>query len=82
MAGYCHKLIKSVAQGITGEFYENAARDNTFYKQFPNERQFIAAYWQHMVDPARKALVWMLARPEYPADVKSMIHEALVSIAR
>lgn len=76
--GYCHKMIKEVAQGITAHFYETAARDDKFYKQFPNAKRFIAAYWQHMIDPARNTLVYMLGQPQYSDQVKAEIHQALL----
>ena len=76
--GYCHKMVKEVAQGITEHFYEVAAQENVFYKQFPSAKRFVAAYWQHMIKPARETLVYMLGQPQYSAETKADIHKALI----
>lgn len=76
--GYCHRMVKEVAQGITEHFYETAARDDKFYKQFPSAKTFVKAYWQHMVKPARETLVYMLSQPQYSDRIKAEIHEALI----
>lgn len=75
---YCHKLIKSTAQGIAGSFYEVAASADDFYKLHPSQPRFIRLYWQQFLKPARETLANMLALPGYTDHVKAEIHQALL----
>lgn len=73
----CHKLIKSVAIEMAGSFYEDAARDNEFYRIWPNQKEFIRKQWGTFVRAARTSLAQML-KGSYPESTKETIFEALL----
>ncbi len=75
---YCHKLVKSTAQGIAGAFYEVAAQANDFYALHPSQPRFIRAHWQHFTEPARQTLAEMLSRSDTTDHVKAQIYDALI----
>lgn len=77
MARLAHVMIAKVAKGIAGAFYEEAARDDLFYRLWPNQRNFIRKNWQHFIPPAKQSLVKMLGDPKWPESVKEEIFEAL-----
>lgn len=77
--GHCHKLVKSVAQEMAGEWYEDAAQhDNKFYADWPSDREFVRMNWGLFVKPAREQLARMLGM-NYPEQMKAEIYEALVA---
>jgi len=78
MAKYSHKLVSKTAQQIAAEFYQEAARDNAFYKMWPNERQFVNKRWGNFIRPAREALTRMLTMSQYSEDIKVEIYQALL----
>lgn len=75
---YCHKLLENVAREIAGEFYNDAANDNQFYKTWPKESKFINKQWGTFVRPARQALATMLGMSKYSESIKDEIMEALL----
>ena len=73
---HCHKMIRDTATWLAAEFYEKAAKDNLFRKQFPSQEAYMADKWGAFVDEAKATLAQMLARP-YPDDFKQRVYEAL-----
>lgn len=79
-----HEVIGNAAKGICESFYEDAARDNTFYRMNPRKRAYINKNWRHFIDVARHNLLVMLTAtredgtPRYPEQMREPIYEALV----
>ncbi len=73
---HCHKMVREVAQGICAAFYEQAAHDNVFRRQFPSQRSYVYDKWGAFVDAARAQMAKMLAG-NYPETMKNVIYEAL-----
>lgn len=83
----CHKMLKSVAQGMAHEVYEELMRDNTRYAEWKalcpdltpelSESMFVAQMWPHMVEQARLSLTHMLTT-NIAESVKESISDALI----
>lgn len=73
----CHKLIMSTAKEMAGTFYDEAAKDNTFYKHYPSIKHFVSFEWGRFVPMARSTLASMLALNHISEFVKEEIAEAL-----
>lgn len=73
---HCHKMVRDVAKAMAADFYETAAKDNLFYKQFPSQKQYVHDKWGAFVDVARENMAKMLAG-NYPEVMKQSIYEAL-----
>ncbi len=78
MPKFCHKLVEKTAKDMAWEAYEARATDNVFYKQFPNQRKYVAHNWKHFIRFARETLVRMLGMPQYSEHLKEEIFEALM----
>lgn len=75
---YCHFLIRDTAKEMAGHYYEQSAKDPTFFKVHPNEKVFIKDNWGCFLTPARTALQMMLEQPDVPEGNKVQIRDALV----
>lgn len=75
---HCHWRIAKVAKEIAACEYEQMARDNTFFAQWPKRRTFIQRNWGLYIDPAREALTGLLHQPNFPDAQKEEIYEALM----
>ncbi len=73
-----HKLVAKTAKEMAAEFYDTAARNNKFYKQWPHERIFVVHNWRYFVKLARACLTHLLTKPEYTEEQKELIFEALI----
>lgn len=73
-----HNMVAHVAKECAAAYYEDAARDNVFFKYFPKQKQFVNRCWKHFVKPARVALAKILANPTHPESYKQPIYEALL----
>lgn len=73
-----HFLIAKTAKEIAGAFYEDAARDDAFYKRYPSQDEFIASQHHQFIQVAREILVKCLASPNLPDVAKDDIYEALL----
>ena len=62
---------------ICAAFYEDAAKDNAFYKVWPNQAHFVRKRWKDFVIPARNILISMLSG-NYPQQMKDEIYEAIL----
>lgn len=77
MAKYTHNYVAKVAQGMAAEVYEQMARDNKFYKVWPNQKYFINKNWPNFIKEARGILASMLTMPTYSEEQKDEIMQAL-----
>lgn len=73
-----HELIADTAKGLAAAFYEEAAKDNDFYKFYPKQKAFVNREWGRFVEAARNTLAQMLGRNDVPEWQKEQIHEALI----
>lgn len=65
----CHKEIRRIAKGIAGAAYEQMAREDTFFKAYPDENAFIERHWKNFIPDARKSLVALMSG-DYPEKIK------------
>lgn len=70
----CHKEVRRIAKDLAGAAYEDFAKNDEFYKNFPNQNLFIARHWKNFVGIARETLVYMLGQ-NYPEAMKEDIFD-------
>lgn len=77
---YTHSLVYQTAREMAGELYEMWAKDDAFYRQWPNEKRFIKAWWPNLTGEAYDALVKMLGCPDDRVSplLKEKIYEAVI----
>jgi hypothetical protein len=75
---YCHKLVMETAKEMAGAFYEEFALDDTWYKAFPDQKEFIEKQWGRFLAAARSTLAKMLSMPIDDGQ-KELIQEALLA---
>lgn len=76
---HAHPMIANVAREMANELYEAWAKDNDFYRQFPEgkgRRAFVKRVAPKMLGAARGVLAQML-NGSYPENTKVAIYEAL-----
>lgn len=78
MAKYVHNLVGQVAQDMAAEIYEVMAKDNTFYKFWPNQKKFVHKNWKQFIKDARATLATMLTNDKYTDEQKDDILQALL----
>lgn len=74
-----HSLVADTAREFANELYEMWARDNKFYKRFPEgkgRRRFVEYVAPQFLPEARAQLAGMLTG-DYPDEAKARIYEAL-----
>jgi hypothetical protein len=79
---FCHHLIKKTAQEVAGAAYEKLAKDDTFYKAFPDQKEFIQLNWSSFIPQTRRILAQMLANPTFNELAKEDIADALIKDAQ
>lgn len=77
MTTFCHKEIRKIAREMAGAAYEELAKDDVFYKNYPNQNVFIGRHWKNFVGDARKTLALMLGQ-NYDAAMKKDIFDILI----
>lgn len=77
----CHELVAETAKEMAGEWYEEAAHDDTFYSYYPDQKKFIKREWPRFIETARMTLVGMLGREGTPEWQKGQIFDALIKHA-
>ena len=77
MRKICHELIAKTAKEMAYADYEIMARDNQFYKNWPNSRNWMRKFWPLYVEPARATLATML-RGNYSEALKQEVFDALI----
>lgn len=73
----CHKLIADTAKGIAEAAYEELAKDDLFFKTWPNRKVFVTKWWPTYIPAARATLATMLTKPEH-FSLHSQIEDALI----
>lgn len=63
MPQLAHKLIKATCEEFAGANYEKFASNDSFYKKWPSQKDFIAAEWGRFIPAVRECLAKMLGRP-------------------
>lgn len=77
-AGHTHILFKRTAEEICAAAYEELAKDNGFYKCWPNQKAFVVLHWGQFLSLARQHLVECLSSPRLPEAAKEEIFDALL----
>lgn len=67
---YCHKAVRSIAKEMAGTAYEELAKKDGFYEQWPNQNLFITKHWKFFVGAARQSLLSILSGG-YPEAMKN-----------
>lgn len=78
---HAHPLVASTAVEMANSLYEDWAKDNAFFKRFPEgkgRRKFVKCVAPQLMNAARGALAQML-RGDYPESTKVQIYEALTA---
>lgn len=72
-----HWRVARLAVEMAQAQYEEFAKDNDWYKLYPNRKWWVRRAVPFYTEPARATLAGMLAGP-YPEDLKREIFECLV----
>lgn len=73
-----HRVVVRSAKNFCAELYDAyATKWPGFREAFPNENDFVRAFWAHFIAPARATLSKMLAS-NIPEDLKATIHDGLI----
>lgn len=70
--------IRMTAKEMAGIFYDNHQRSLRFRIENPDQDAFVAEHWPHFIDEAKKALVFLMTRPDTPQHMKDAIEEELI----
>lgn len=76
--GMVHEQIADTAKALAREHYDQLARNNRFYKAFPDVEEFAFRKWPLYIDMARQILVGLLNKPGLDEKLKAGILEALL----
>lgn len=75
--GMVHEQIAHTAKALTREHYDQLARNNRFFKKYPDVEDFAFRKWPLYIDMARQMLTAMLGSPKYDTAFKDGIFDAL-----
>lgn len=70
--------IRMTAKELAGIFYDHHQRSLRFRVENPDQDRFVNEHWPHFVDEAKKALVFLMTRPDTPQHMKDAISEELI----
>lgn len=76
--GMTHKLIGDTAKGMALEHWEQLAKNNNFYKLWPDPLEFQRQKWPLYLDVARQTLIGMLGSPTISDEQKECIADAVL----
>lgn len=76
--GMTHKLIGDTAKGMALEHWEQLAKNNRFFKVWPDPLEFQRQKWPLYIDVARQTLVGMLGDPKLSDEKKEFIADAIL----
>lgn len=76
--GMTHKLIGDTAKGMALEHWEQLAKNNNFFKLWPDPDEFQRQKWPLYVDIAKQTLIGMLGNPKLPAEQAELIHDVIL----
>ena len=74
---YATPMVTSTAQEMCAAIYEELAKDNKFYAQWPSQDVFVSKFSHQYLEEARQALIKILAG-DYPESMKQPIYEDLL----
>lgn len=61
-----------MARELAGAAYEDFAKNDDFYKEFPSQNKFIARHWKNFIGIARNTLIFIMdAKSNYPEQMKA-----------
>ena len=75
---YCHVEVRRIAKELAGAAYEDFAKNDEFYKVWPNQNLFIAKRWKVFVEIARSTLVYMLGQPGTSEAMKADLYDIII----
>jgi hypothetical protein len=78
---FAHELVAETAKQMAGAFYEELAKDNEFYKFYPQQKMFINREWKRFIAASKATLAQMLNDPFTPDWQKEQIMDALIKHA-
>jgi hypothetical protein len=79
--GVVHELVAETAKAFARTVYEQMAKDNDWYKLWPDEEYFVRRRWQSFVQPAREHLAELLHPDKHymtTEQQREQIHEAIL----
>jgi hypothetical protein len=76
--GVVHKMVADTAKGIAEAEWEKLARQNRFYKAYPDKAAFVHKHWPDYIALARNILIGMLGNPKYTQSMKDEIFDAVL----
>lgn len=79
--GVVHELVAETAKEFARAVYEDMAKDNDWYRKWPNEEVFVRRRWQSFIQPAREHLAELLHPSKHYMTTEAMraqIHEAIL----
>lgn len=78
MSHLCHKEVRRVAKEMAGAAYEELAKNDAFYKIWPNQNLFIAKRWALFLQIARDTLVYMLGQEHYSDAMRADLYDVII----
>lgn len=76
-----HELVADTAKEMAACWYDEAAKDNEFYKFYPKQKMFINREWPRFLAAAKATLAQMLSVSTTPEWQKDQITDALIKHA-
>lgn len=76
--GVVHKMVADTAKGCAREHWEVLARNNRFYRAYPDVERFVVDQWPKYIHTARQILIGMLGNAKYPQAMKDEIFDAVL----
>jgi hypothetical protein len=73
-----HKIVGDLAVKMAQTVYEERAKDNTFYAQFPNRNAFVRQFAPMFISDARAVLTDMLQQESISDAEREDIFNALI----
>lgn len=70
--------IRMTAKELAGIFYDGHQRSLRFRIENPDQDEYVNSAWPHFVDEAKKALTFLMMRPDTPQHMKDAIEEELI----
>ena len=79
--GVVHELVAETAKEFARTVYEEQAKDDAWYRMWPNSDYFVRRRWQSFIQPAREHLAELLHPSKHYMTTESQreqIHEAIL----
>lgn len=75
---FAHHMVAHVQQEMAQNVYEELAKNDSFYKEWPDRNEFVRVCAPTLRDEARAVLAEQLARHDVSQVEKEQIYEALL----